>query len=136
MILSILIPEIYQLIKMIKNLLLVGLGGCIGSMLRYLAWYFFKSPNFPVHTLMVNIAGSLVIGIVIGLSIKDPGFSNNWKLFLATGICGGFTTFSAFSIESLQMMMDGKYLISSLYIMASIILGIAATWIGFKMVVN
>ena len=121
---------------MIKNLLLVGLGGCIGSMLRYLAWYFFKSPNFPVPTLMVNIAGSIVIGIVIGLSIKDPGFSNNWKLFLATGICGGFTTFSAFSIESLQMMMDGKYLLSSVYIMASIILGIAATWIGFKMVVN
>lgn len=118
---------------MIKNLLLVGLGGSIGSMARFLVWYFFKSPQFPVSTLLVNIVGSLVIGMVIGLSIKDPGFSNNWKLFLATGICGGFTTFSAFSIENLQMMLDGKYLISLVYIIASIILGIAATWIGFKL---
>ena len=119
---------------MVKNLLLVGLGGCLGSMLRYLIWHFFRSPNFLVPTLAVNIAGSLVIGIVIGLSLKDAGFSNNWKLFLATGICGGFTTFSAFSIENLQMLQQGKYFLSLLYISASIVLGIAAAWLGFKLV--
>ena len=117
---------------MIKNLLLVGLGGSIGSMVRFLVWYFFKSPQFPVSTLLVNIVGSLVIGMVIGLSIKDPGFSNNWKLFLATGICGGFTTFSAFSAENLQLMQDGKTFLSMVYITISIIAGIAATWLGFK----
>ena len=121
---------------MLKNLLLVGLGGGMGTMLRYMAWYFFRSSNFPTSTLLVNIAGSLIIGIVIGLSIKEAGFSNNWKLFLATGICGGFTTFSAFSIENLQMLQTGKYLLSALYICTSIILGIGATWLGFKLAGN
>ncbi len=119
---------------MIKNLLLVGLGGGIGSMLRYLAWYLFKSNQLPVPTFIVNIAGSLVIGIVIGLSMKEPAINANWKLFLATGICGGFTTFSAFSIENLQLMLEGKYMQSVLYIMLSILLGIVAAWAGFKLV--
>ena len=121
---------------MFKNLLLVGLGGGIGSILRYMAWHFFRSSNFPLSTLLVNIAGSLIIGIVIGLSLKDAGFSNNWKLFIATGICGGFTTFSAFSMENLQMMQQGKYLLSLLYISASVILGITAAWFGFKLAGN
>ena len=119
---------------MIKNLLLVGFGGGIGSMLRYLAWHVFKSGQFPVPTFIVNIAGSLAIGIVIGLSMKEPAIHDNWKLFLATGICGGFTTFSAFSIENLQLMLDGKYLQSVYYILLSILLGIAAAWAGFKLV--
>ena len=121
---------------MVKNLLLVGVGGGIGSMLRYLAWYVFKSSQFPVPTFIVNIAGSFAIGIVIGLSLKEPAISDNWKLFLATGICGGFTTFSAFSIENLQLMLDGKYLQSVFYILISIMLGIAAAWAGFKLVTN
>ncbi len=121
---------------MFKNFLLVGLGGCIGSMMRYATWYFFRPTNFPAATLLVNIAGSLVIGIVIGLSIKDVDFSQGWKLFLATGICGGFTTFSAFSIENLQMLQNGKYFLSLAYICSSIIFGIAAAWLGFKLVTN
>ena len=121
---------------MFKSFLLVGLGGCIGSMLRYATWHFSRSTNFPAATLLVNIAGSLAIGIVIGLSIKDVNFSPGWKLFLATGICGGFTTFSAFSIENLQMLQNGKYLLSLLYICSSIIVGIAAAWLGFKLVTN
>jgi len=118
---------------MFKNLLLVGLGGCIGSMTRYLVWYFLRSPNFPASTLVVNIAGSLIIGIIIGMSIKDVNFSNDWKLFLATGICGGFTTFSALSIENLQMLQKGKYLLSVSYMGASLVFGIAAAWLGFKL---
>ncbi len=121
---------------MFKNFLLVGLGGCIGSMMRYATWYFFRSTTFPAATLLVNIAGSLVIGIVIGLSIKDVDFSQGWKLFLATGICGGFTTFSAFSIENLQMLQNSKYFLSLAYICSSIIFGIAAAWLGFKLVTN
>lgn len=121
---------------MIKNILLVGLGGGIGSMLRYLAWYAFKSSQLPVPTFFVNMAGSLAIGMVIGLSLKEPAISGNWKLFLATGICGGFTTFSAFSMENLQMMLDGKYLQSVCYICFSIILGIGAAWAGLKLVTS
>ena len=121
---------------MFKNFLLVGLGGCLGSMIRYAVWLFFRPVNFPTATLLVNIAGSLVIGIVIGLSMKDVNFSQGWKIFLATGICGGFTTFSAFSAENLQMLQNGKYLLSLLYISSSIIFGIAAAWLGFKLVTS
>ncbi len=121
---------------MIKNLFIVGLGGCLGSMMRYTLWYFFRSVNFPTATFIVNILGSLIIGIIIGISLKDVHFSQNWKLFIATGICGGFTTFSAFSIENLQMLQAGKYLSALLYISSSIIFGIAAAWLGFKLVTN
>lgn len=133
---NIFLREIFQLTDMIKNLLLAGLGGCIGSMMRYASWYLFRTHQFPSSTLLVNIAGSLLIGIVIGFSIKDVNFSQNWKIFLATGICGGFTTFSAFSIENLQMLQQGKYLLSLVYICSSIIFGIAAAWLGFKLVTH
>ena len=119
---------------MLKNFLLVGLGGCLGSMLRYAAWHFIKSENFPAATLLVNILGSFIIGIIIGLSMKDAGFSQSWKVFLTTGICGGFTTFSAFSIENMLMLQNGKYLLSLAYISGSILFGIAAAGAGFKLV--
>jgi CrcB protein len=121
---------------MLKNLILVGLGGCLGSIMRYAASFLFKSSHFPAATLLVNILGSLVIGIVIGFSVKDVNFSQNWKLFLTTGICGGFTTFSAFSAENLLMLQNGKYTLSLLYIASSIIFGIAAAGLGFKLVTN
>lgn len=121
---------------MIKNLFLVGLGGGIGSMMRYLTWYVTRSPQFPIPTFIVNITGSLLIGMVIGFGEKDSLVSANWKLFLATGICGGFTTFSALSMENLQLIQAGKYFTSFAYICGSIILGITASWIGFKIVVS
>jgi CrcB protein len=102
--------------------------------MRFAIWHFFKSLNFPAATLLVNILGSLVIGVVIGLSVKDINFSQNWKLFLTTGICGGFTTFSAFSVENLLMLQNGKYMLSLFYISSSIIFGIAAAWLGYKLV--
>ena len=119
---------------MLKNLLLIGLGGGIGSMVRYITWYLFRSPNFPIPTLLVNIAGSLAIGIVIGLSIKHAGFSNNWKLFLATGICGGFTTFSAFSAEVLVLLRDGNLASALLYISLSVVVGVSAVFLAMWIV--
>ena len=117
---------------MLKYVLLAGLGGGLGSMLRYVTGIILKSNGFPLATFIINITGSLLIGMILALSMKDHTFSNNWKVFLATGCCGGFTTFSAFSAENLQLMQDGKTFLSIVYITISIIAGIAATWLGFK----
>jgi fluoride exporter len=114
----------------------VGLGGALGSMLRYAACLFFTTKYFPAATLLVNILGSFIIGLVLALSVKDENFLNNWKLFLATGICGGFTTFSAFSAENVALLQNGKYLIALLYITLSIVLGIAAAWLGYNIISN
>lgn len=119
---------------MLKNFLLVGLGGALGSMLRYAMYLLVPVKDFPWPTLLVNIIGSFVIGAVIALSIKDDQFLNNWKLFLATGICGGFTTFSAFSAENIGLLQNGKYTLAATYILLSIVLGIAAAWFGFKLI--
>ena len=121
---------------MLKNFLLVGLGGGIGSMLRYASSLVINSRFFPWSTLAVNIIGSLIIGGVLGYSTKDENFVYNWKLFLATGICGGFTTFSSFSAENMELLNTGRYGAAFAYICASVILGIAAAWLGFKLLNN
>lgn len=116
---------------MIKDFLLVGAGGAIGSMLRYGSNLLYSNKSFPATTLVINIIGSFLIGVVMALCLKDES-SANWKLFLATGICGGFTTFSAFSHENLLMLQNGKVAAALLYITASVLLGIAAAWLGYK----
>ena len=118
---------------MFRNFLLVGLGGGIGSMLRYATSLMFTSRYFPYSTLAVNIVGSFVIGLVLGMSEKNEHFLSNWKLFLATGICGGFTTFSSFSAENLELLQTGKTVSALLYITASVVLGIIAVWFGYKL---
>jgi len=118
---------------MIKNILLIGLGGGIGSMCRYWASLLLLNKSFPVATLLINISGSFIIGLVAAYALKNEWFAANWKLFLATGICGGFTTFSAFSLENLQLLQQGKYLWALLYIAASIVLGLIATFFGYKL---
>jgi fluoride exporter len=119
---------------MLKNFLLVGLGGAIGSMLRYAISLLVTVKQFPYSTFIVNIAGSFIIGAVLALSLKNELFSNNWKIFLATGICGGFTTFSAFAAENMALLQSGKYGIALMYILASLLLGIAAVVLGFKLI--
>ena len=119
---------------MFKNFLLIGLGGAIGSMLRYAVSVLVTVKDFPFATFIVNIVGSFIIGIILAVSIKDEAFLNNWKLFLATGICGGFTTFSAFAAENIILLQGEKYFIAILYISLSIILGIGASWLGFNLI--
>jgi CrcB protein len=121
---------------MIKSLLLVGLGGAIGSILRYAASLVINSKYFPYTTLVVNITGSFIIGIVFAMSIRQAGISNNWQLFLATGICGGFTTFSAFSLENMGMLQSGRFGMAITYIVLSIVLGIVATFVGYQLVIK
>ena len=115
---------------MMYNLLLVGIGGAAGSMLRYLCQRQFNN-SFPFGTLLVNLAGCFIIGLTMGLFAKGGDVSR--RLLIATGFCGGFTTFSAFTQEGIRMMMDNRWLTFALYLSASIVLGLAATYSGFKL---
>lgn len=114
----------------IKQLILVGLGGMIGSMLRYLTGQIIRLESFPYATFTVNILGSLLIGIIMGFAAKQEGFTN-WRLFLATGICGGFTTFSAFAWENLQLLEQERYGTFVAYTGGTLVLGLGAVAIGY-----
>ncbi|HUS02368.1 MAG TPA: CrcB family protein [Chitinophagaceae bacterium] len=114
------------------SFLLVGTGGAIGSMLRYGVALFPVNKLFPYHTIIVNILGSFLIGCLLGLLLKNTITNEGWK-FLATGICGGFTTFSAFSLEGFELLQQQRYGIFFLYFMLSIVLGLAATFGGYSL---
>lgn len=119
---------------MIKNLLLVAAGGGIGAAIRYAISLLLQNNTFPAATLIINITGSLAIGIIMAISLKSPPqLTEAARLFLATGICGGFTTFSAFSYENIHLLQSGKYNLAFIYIFASVLLGLSATWLGFKL---
>ena len=115
-----------------KILLLIGTGSFIGGVSRYLLsqWIQPKSLNaFPWGTLSVNLIGCLLIGIIFGLAEKG-NISNEVRLFMATGVLGGFTTFSAFSNESVVMLHNGQSTNAFIYILISVIVGIMATILG------
>jgi CrcB protein len=118
---------------MLKELLYVGVGGAVGSILRYLASLIVKSGStgFPWATFMVNIVGCLVIGLLFGMTSRNPNFSSHLNLLLAVGICGGFTTFSTFSKECLQLLQVGQHWTCALYIIGSVVIGVAAATIGY-----
>jgi CrcB protein len=118
---------------MLRSFLLVGIGGMIGSMLRYLVSLAIKPQSFPFATICVNICGCLVIGLVMGFALRSEAVNNNWRLFLATGICGGFTTFSAFSLECIQFIEQQRYTALFLYVALSLVLGLAATFAGIQL---
>ena len=115
---------------LVKNIILVGFGGMIGSALRYLVSHFIRPESFPYATFTVNIIGSLLIGIIMGVASREEGFAN-WRLFLATGICGGFTTFSAFAWENFQLLNQQRYASFLLYTGGSLVIGLATVSIGY-----
>lgn len=122
---------------MIKSILMVGLGGGAGSMLRYISYrwiYNFYPHPFPLGTFLVNITGCLLIGILYSLSEKSVILNPEWRLLLMTGICGGFTTFSAFTLEGIGLLKDNKPGLLFLYIAASVLTGLLATYIGIRLV--
>ena len=112
---------------------MIGVGGGIGSMLRYWVQLYVSrhlTQTFPLGTLLVNISGCLLIGVFYGLSIKNTVITPDWRLFLITGLCGGYTTFSAFSLESISLFRQGNYAYFILYTSLSFVLGLSATVIG------
>ena len=121
---------------MIRILLLIGSGGLIGSVFRYLlSNYLTKAfPSaFPYGTFIVNILGCLLIGIIFGISEKYSWLTPEWRLFLATGICGGFTTFSAFAYENMKLLQEGNFLVFALYSIGSFALGLLAVFAGLTL---
>ena len=117
-----------------KILLLIGTGSFIGGVLRYSISQFIQTKflsTFPIGTLIINIIGCFTIGLVFALS-ERTNMSPEMRLFLATGICGGFTTFSAFSNETFGLMRDGQLFYASAYITSSILFGVFATFIGYS----
>ena len=109
---------------------LVGLGGAVGAMGRYGLSLIPLKSDFPAITLLTNILGALLIGAVIGLAAAGDRPSANFLLFLRVGVCGGFTTFSTFSSDSLRLLENGRPLPAIVYICASVILCIAGVWLG------
>jgi len=116
--------------------LLVGLGGFVGSVLRYglsLLPVTGRS-GFPVMTLVINVVGALLIGLLVGLATRFEGFSSDWLTFLKVGVCGGFTTFSTFALELNTLMGSGRVWTGIAYVLASLALGVSAVWLGRSIV--
>lgn len=115
------------------KLVILGLGGATGSICRYLASTMIHQPqpgDFPYGTLFVNASGSLLIGILWALA-DAFGFSHNTKLFLFTGLLGGYTTFSAFSLETMHLMRDGDYRFAIINMVANLFISLLAVFAGF-----
>ena len=120
---------------MIKNFLIVGLGGAAGSMLRYAVHRFFQAQSaatFPTGTLLVNIGGCFLIGILWGMATRSLLWNEEMKLLLMTGFCGGFTTFSAFTLDGIGLLKENKTTLFFVYLTASVVGGLLATFIGIR----
>lgn len=119
-----------------KQLLLVFVGGGIGSVLRYLVGKYLNSVEngIPYGTFAANIIGSLLIGIILGLAVKQNTLSENQILFLATGFCGGFTTFSTFAYENHIFLKTGDFSSFAIYTIASFAIGFLAVFAGIYVV--
>jgi fluoride exporter len=114
------------------KIFLVGLGGSLGSMLRYISVKTIDgklASLFPYGTLTVNLIGSFIIGLLYALIARKTG-SENWNVFFGAGFCGGFTTFSAFALENFSLINQRMISTSFLYIGVSIVVGLLAVWAG------
>jgi len=117
-----------------KSFLLVGLGGGLGSILRYAASLLYKNntTNFPYSTLFVNAIGCLLIGLLMGYFERQQILSNELKLVFITGFCGGFTTFSAFSSETIFLLQNNQISTAILYVFVSLCSGFSLTFLGIS----
>jgi fluoride exporter len=118
---------------MLKTILIVGTGGFIGSVMRYLVQFYVEkgmSSTFPLGTLIANIAGSFIIGMVFAIAEKGNLLNSEWRIFLTVGICGGFTTFSAFAYNNFTMIKEHSFGQLFINVGGNIFLGILAVYLG------
>lgn len=110
------------------NCLAVGAGGFIGAVLRYLISLIpIKNPeSFPINTFIINIIGAFAIGCIAFAVTKNENIDSRWLLFLKVGICGGFTTFSTFALETSDLIKSGSVAVALLYVAASVVLSVLA----------
>ena len=122
---------------MIKSVLIVGIGSFMGGSLRYIISMIMRDvckQGFPWGTLAVNLVGCFLIGVVFALFSRFSSTSHPWCLLLTTGLCGGFTTFSTFANESLQMLQNGQWVAFLTYVAISVVAGISLTALGYWVV--
>ena len=118
-----------------KEALIVGLGGFLGAIARYLLQNAIVNrfiTIFPVGTFSINLIGSLIIGLIFGLSERYQWMTQEWRLFLAIGFCGSFTTFSTFAFDNLQLLKDGNYSQLIWYTVLSFVFGVGLAWLGYS----
>jgi fluoride exporter len=123
--------------KLKMHYLLVFVGGGLGSTLRHLVNIIcprFLGTNFPYHTFIINITGSTIMGLIAGYLAFKGDASQSWRLFLMTGILGGYTTFSAFSLDSALLYERGEIGLSLLYVLGSVVLSILGLFAGLALV--
>jgi CrcB protein len=120
----------------LRDLLLVGTGGFLGSVARYLIGLLVTQASgasrFPFATLVVNVTGSLIIGALAAFAQRENVLSPGTRLFLFTGLLGGYTTFSAFAYETLILGREQAWLAAALNVLAHVALGLAAVWVGYR----
>ena len=116
--------------QLLRNCLIFGLGGAVGTVSRYLLSLLPLKPQsgFPLITLGINVAGAFLIGLIIAFAVKNQRVDSSLLLLLKVGFCGGFTTFSTFSLETAELFQSGKYFVALSYIVLSVILSIAAVF--------
>lgn len=114
------------------DFIFVGLGGFVGAIFRYAISLLPNGHIFPIWTLVTNLLGAVLIGFITGIATQK-NLSNNTTLFLKTGVCGGFTTFSTFSLESFNLLNDGYKTIGFLYISCSVLFCLIGIFIGFSL---
>ena len=123
---------------MAADIWMVGLGGFAGAIARYVlgGWILHQtlSAKFPWSTFAVNIAGCLIMGLLSGLAERLEWFTPQARLLLLTGLLGGFTTFSAFGLETVHLLRRGDVWTAALYAVGSVIICVAAVWVGLKSV--
>lgn len=118
---------------MIRTILIIGLGGAIGSILRYLTSLLvarFWENYFPLATFITNFIGCFLIGLFIGILEKQQLANSDLKWLLITGFCGGYTTFSAFGYENFNLLQSQNFIMAFAYIALSVIMGLLAVWFG------
>jgi CrcB protein len=117
--------------------LIVGAGSFLGGGTRYLSQQFFTktlATSFPINTMVVNILGSFIIGVLYALSEKYNIFSTEVRMFLTVGFCGGFTTFSTFSIDTLNLIKNGNFGLALFYVLISVLVGFLACFLGIFLI--